>query len=957
MTDWKVGQRCASSGEPTLGLGMIQKVGERNVHVVFPGTQTERVYAKDKAPLRRVTFQPGETVTNLGGDRFVVEEVREEKGLLFYFGETEMLPETELDHGTVYSRPDQQLLAGHLFKPEEFDLRIAAWSHRHAALSSPVRGLVGPRVQLVEHQLFIADQVSYRHHPRVLLSDEVGLGKTIEAGLIFHRLWITGEIKRVLVLVPGPLLHQWLTEFYRKFNILFNIMTSQYAGELESIHPNLNPYSAHQCILQNLDELEEDSDLREHLIDSEWDLLIVDEAHHLHWSRKQASPNYQLIAKLSENCGGILLLTATPRQLGLESHFGRLKLLDPQRFDNFEAFSKEAGRYQAIAHMADELAEGKFSQSKTKLLDLFPNDRGLQELIEQNPLPQNQAQKIIQALLDRHGTGRMVFRNRRKVMAGFPKRTVQPVYLDTNPEYERFLDTLGDFSQNEGTLKRVLAGPPALAANEFKSKTTLASLKKFWLADPRLQWLIPFLRQHPTEKFLLICSHKKIVLALQDQLAHVKDLEVATFHEDLSILERDRQAAYFSKPDGARILLCSEIGSEGRNFQFVHRLILFDLPLNPALLEQRIGRLDRIGQRQDIQIYVPLPKKGPMVPLFHWYHDALNAFVQPVLEGDYLFENLKTELPSIFGMNDEDFQHFLQHSVQIIEEVKQSLEEGRDKLLERHSFDPEKGKSLAEEVTEVDSAPELKQFMDGAFELFGVNTEDQSEPPTQILKPSPHMKVSQFPCLPAEGLEITYDRELAIHREELAFLTLDHPMVSGTIDLMLNLDRGVTSFALWKQAPSPGILVQSLWILESPGAGEFGLERYLPPTPFLFTIDQDRQLRPDLQEAISQTRLEKGPLVTLHQQRQPLGDILTSLIEVSESKATRLAERQLRKAKQTAIQALDSELERLIALKAINTGIREEEIAAIREKREQILELLKKSRARMDAVRMVLMVP
>jgi len=957
MSDWKVGQRCASHGEPTLGLGMIQKVGERNIHVTFPGTQTERVYASDKAPLRRVVFEPGEMVTDVQGERFMVVEVREEKGLLFYFGESEMLPETELDHGTVYSRPDQQLLAGHLFKPEEFDLRVRAWSLRNAALSSPVRGLIGPRIQLVDHQLYIADQVSGRHFPRVLLSDEVGLGKTIEAGLIFHRLWITGEVKRALVLVPGPLLHQWLTELYRKFNLLFNIMTSQHAQDLESTHPGMNPYLAHQCILQDLDELEKDEALRSHLLQSEWDLLIVDEAHHLHWSKDQASSHYQLVQELEKHCGGILLLTATPRQLGQESHFGRLKLLDPQRFGDYDSFCAEANRYQEIADLSDQISKGQLKQSKAKLLALFPKDQLLKELVESDPPPSDQPQKVVQALLDRHGTGRIVFRNRRKVMPGFPKRNVHPVYLDTNETYERHLNALGDYSKNPDLIERVLAGPPSLISKDFRSKVTLASIKKAWQEDPRLQWLIPFLRQHPHDKFLLICSHKKVVLALQDQLAQIKDLEIASFHEDLSILERDRQAAYFSKPDGARALLCSEIGSEGRNFQFVHRLILFDLPMNPALLEQRIGRLDRIGQRQDIQIYVPLPKQGPLVPLFRWYHEALNAFVQPVLEGDYLFENLKEELPTMFQMDDAQFQQFLQNSVEVIQGVKQSLEEGRDKLLERHSFDPEKGRALAEAVEEVDQSIILQEFMDGAFELFRVNVEDQEQPPTQILQPSSHMMVTQYPGLPSEGLEITYDRELAIHREEIAFLTYDHPMVTGTIDLMFNLDRGVTSFALWKKAPSPGILVQSLWILESPGAGDSGLERFLPPTPFLFTIDQDRQLRPDLEEEINQTRLEKGPLVTLHQQRKPLGDILASLIVESESKANRLGERHLRKAKQNAIKTLDGELERLMALRTINTTVREDEITAAQEKRGHVLDQLDKSKPRMDAVRMILMVP
>ena len=92
------------------------------------------------------------------------------------------------------------------------------------------------------------------------------------------------------------------------------------------------------------------------------------------------------------------------------------------------------------------------------------------------------------------------------------------------------------------------------------------------------------------------------------------------------MLQRDRNAAWFAEEDGARLLICSEIGSEGRNFQFAHHLVLFDLPLNPELLEQRIGRLDRIGQQEEIHLHVPYLTRSPQEVLCRWYHEGLNAF-------------------------------------------------------------------------------------------------------------------------------------------------------------------------------------------------------------------------------------------------------------------------------------------------------------------------------------------
>jgi ATP-dependent helicase HepA len=111
-------------------------------------------------------------------------------------------------------------------------------------------------------------------------------------------------------------------------------------------------------------------------------------------------------------------------------------------------------------------------------------------------------------------------------------------------------------------------------------------------------------------------------------------IRAAVFHEGMSIVERDRAAAWFSEEDsGAQVLLCSEIGSEGRNFQFASHLVMFDLPFNPDLLEQRIGRLDRIGQAHDIQIHVPYLEKTAQSVLVRWYHEGLDAFDTPAQPG------------------------------------------------------------------------------------------------------------------------------------------------------------------------------------------------------------------------------------------------------------------------------------------------------------------------------------
>ncbi len=154
--------------------------------------------------------------------------------------------------------------------------------------------------------------------------------------------------------------------------------------------------------------------------------------------------------------------------------------------------------------------------------------------------------------------------------------------------------------------------------------------QQFWFDnDPRVDWLLNTMKDLQPAKVLLICKSKEKVLALEEVLSMRANLKVGVFHEDLTIVQRDRNAAWFSELDGAQILLCSEIGSEGRNFQFAHHLILFDLPLHPELLEQRIGRLDRIGQTENIHIHIPYLANSPQHVLVRWFHEGLNALKTP----------------------------------------------------------------------------------------------------------------------------------------------------------------------------------------------------------------------------------------------------------------------------------------------------------------------------------------
>ena len=213
-------------------------------------------------------------------------------------------------------------------------------------------------------------------------------------------------------------------------------------------------------------------------------------------------------------------------------------------------------------------------------------------------------------MLDRHGTGRVLFRNTRNSVSGFPERKLQAHALQLT----------------DADLLAVQAQPLAvqICAEHYWQQSTDSD---WWLQDPRVVWLAEWLRQNRRKKVLVICANADSAQSIEEYLRLRKGLTTAVFHEGLNLIERDRAAAYYAEvEDGAQVLICSEIGSEGRNFQFAQDLVLFDLPTNPDLLEQRIGRLDRIGQTATVNIHVPYYEHSAQEKLLNWYHQGLNAF-------------------------------------------------------------------------------------------------------------------------------------------------------------------------------------------------------------------------------------------------------------------------------------------------------------------------------------------
>ena len=343
------GQRWISSSEPTLGLGHLLEVDGDRVEIYFGAADEKRLYAMDSAPIVRVKLEAGDDL----GDQRVVERVEEDDGLLIYHGDGWSLSEDELPDNLSFVRPDKRLLAGFCDAPREYDLRSETLKWNARIRQSPARGFMGARIELIPHQMAIALEGSNRLQPRLMLADEVGLGKTIEACLILHHLLITGRAGRCLILVPEPLIHQWFVEMLRRFNMTMAIFDEERCASIEAGESGANPFMDSQWVLTSTDFLAGDPERAKQAADAGFDVLIVDEAHHLDWAPGDASDSYKAVEQLAAAVPSLLLLTATPQQLGPEGHFARLRLLDPERYHDLDAYAKETEGHVGLAKVVE----------------------------------------------------------------------------------------------------------------------------------------------------------------------------------------------------------------------------------------------------------------------------------------------------------------------------------------------------------------------------------------------------------------------------------------------------------------------------------------------------------------------------------------------------------------------------------------------------------------------------
>lgn len=524
-------------------------------------------------------------------------------------------------HVMAFSVDDAALLTNHLALARWRDFRLALQAARLAMVARFDQLLCLPwlhDVELLEHQLRTARTVLRRLHGRALLCDEVGLGKTIEAGIILEELVVRGLARRVLILTPPSLVEQWQGEMRRKFGLDFIVHDDPAFRE-----QGAKAWAMHDRIIASYHTAKREPH-REAILKQEWDLVIVDEVHHF---RNRTTLLWQMASELRRSY--ILLLTATPVQNDLEELFNLVTLLQPGLLSTARSFQRQ------FVDRRDKLLPRNVDELHRLLAEVMVrNRRSTVGLALTHRIAKTHVVTLSgpeRALYD--DVSRFVRQHLNIPGEGKSKRALSRMSLITLQK------ELGSASQAAApTLERIALDeriPPA----ERETLARLADTARTLTDSSKANRLLALLRDFP-DKMVVFTQFRATQQWLQKRLRDAGE-NVVVFHGGLMRLEKEEAIRRFQGE--ARILLSTDAGSEGRNLQFCNAVCNFDLPWNPMKIEQRVGRLSRIGQTRDVFVFNLAAA------------DTLEAAVLHLLEAKIaMFELVIGEIDMILGNLDEE---------------------------------------------------------------------------------------------------------------------------------------------------------------------------------------------------------------------------------------------------------------------------------------------------------------
>ncbi len=485
-------------------------------------------------------------------------------------------------------------------------------------------------MDLLEHQIRTAKTVLRRFRGRALLCDEVGLGKTVEAGLILTELNLRGLARSVLVLTPPSLVEQWQGELRRKFSLDFTSYDDPaFRGR------GVSAWSEFDRIIVSTHTAKREPH-RSAIVGRRWDLVIVDEAHHL---RNRTTQLWKFASQLEKQY--ILLLTATPVQNNLDELFNLVTLLEPGLLSTAKQFQRR------FVDRQDKLTPRNVDELHGLLAEVMVRNRrstvGLQftrrwaSTLGVQPSPDERLlYRDITAFVKEHlrlpaskttaATGEEPAEGSRS--GRISRMALVALQMALGSSSQAAAGTLGTIAEN-AKLDGALRGQ----FQEFAQRA--ASMPR----GAKLERLLRLLDEF-SDKMVIFTQFRATQAMLAEELARAGHA-IAVFHGGLARLEKEAAIQEFRGP--ARLLLCTEAGSEGRNLQFAHAICNFDLPWNPMKIEQRIGRLSRIGQTHDVQVYNLVATGTVEAAVLHLLDAKLSMFELVIGEIDMILGNLDEE--------------------------------------------------------------------------------------------------------------------------------------------------------------------------------------------------------------------------------------------------------------------------------------------------------------------------
>ena len=737
---YHIGQRWFSEGEPELGLAIVERIEAKMVHLFFPLANEFRTYNSKNSPLKRFSLEVGDDFTTTEESKHIISEIKEQNNIIFYVCGEQIIPETQLSAKLDLGGPLQRVLAKNFDSNRFADLRYTSYLKKRQYDQFKYKGFLGAKVRLIPHQVYVVDQVLQMDKPKVMLCDEVGLGKTIEAALILNSLIQKEIISNSIIIVPESLVNQWFIELYKKFGLSYKTVASQEDDDIDL-------ETTHHVIISSK-YLNQNRELHEFLSYKKWDMLIIDESHQYNFSDKE-NTTIEFLDHINKKTKSTLLLSATPEVMGAKNLFEQLQFLDPVKYNSFEKF------HQMMTH-SQELSA--LVRQRDLLSESSPHKKELAKYLSKSEIAQmSNETELKKTLIDRYGTGRNYFRNSRKNLENYSK-----LFND-----------------------RILHAKEINITSKLTDTTVL---------EHKLLYLHELLMGLGDEKVLIICHSKKIVLKLQQKLLELHQYKLACFHSDQSTIERDRQAAYFADDAGAQILISTEIGSEGRNFEFAHHLVLLDLPKLPDQLEQRIGRLDRIGQEQDINIHIPYIKGTFEEILYRWYNEVLNSFKSSPIGANEFYKEHQNDLREVIEtkFSQDNLDMFISTKGSTYQTYKKQIEAGRDILIEENSYDDQVAKDLIAEISEFEKSNSPKSYFEDLCEAIGIRHEELNHK-TYYIVPTENMLIPSYPGLSTEGLSVSYDREYSLKFDNIQLLNWEHALIKSAFEILLNSPLGNSS--------------------------------------------------------------------------------------------------------------------------------------------------------------------